>query len=64
MHSWLFVRFLPAATVKMVNKSRIIKTYSLMKIFLFKTHFELASCFEVDLHLSERRDLNAAHDGL
>jgi hypothetical protein len=30
MHSWLFVRILPTAVVKMVEKSRIHETYSLM----------------------------------
>jgi hypothetical protein len=31
MHSWLFDRIIPTAAVKMVDKSRINETYSLMK---------------------------------
>ena len=35
-HCWLFVRILPAATVKMVDKSWINETYSLMKISILR----------------------------
>jgi hypothetical protein len=31
MHSWVFVRILPTTVVKMVDKSLINETYSLMK---------------------------------
>jgi hypothetical protein len=42
MHSWLFVRILPTAVVKMVNKSQINETYSLMKFSTLSAQFEFA----------------------
>jgi hypothetical protein len=42
VHSWLFIRILPTMTaaVKMVNKSLIKETYSLMKSIILSLSFK------------------------
>jgi len=52
MHRWMFARILPTAPMKMVDKSRINETYSLMKISILSVslrspHASKATCMRV-----------------
>ena len=52
MHSWLFVRILPTAVVKMVDQSQINEAYSLMKFSILSLSLSLlhdlkSTCIQV-----------------